>query len=165
MIGEYMVNNTATDADERIGLGDADAKYVSRMIQLADGMDAEDIRILLGAYKPTSTDIRVYTKFLSSTDPRNFKEVEWTRMYIKPETDSTSSSVNREDYREFEYQLGTTTLGNGLGAYMNGDTINYKDPDGALYTNYKYFAVKIVLLANSYSLVPRLKDLRVLALS
>lgn len=165
MIGEYMVNSTVTDADERVGLGDASAKYVSKMIQLADGMDAEDIRILLGAYKPTSTDIRVYAKFLSSTDPRNFKEVEWTRLYIKPETDSTSSSVNREDYREFEYQLGTTTLGNGLGAYMNGDTINYKDPDGALYTNYKYFAVKIVLLANSYNLVPRLKDLRVLALS
>ena len=169
MIGEYMVNtaNTTNDIDgsERIGLGNADAKYVSKMIQLADGMDAEDIRILIGAYKPTSTDIRVYTKFLSSTDPRNFKEVEWTRMYIKPETESTSSSVNREDYREFEYQLGSTTLGNGLGAYMNGDTINYKDPDGALYTNYKYFAVKIVLLANSYNLVPRLKDLRVLALS
>ena len=165
MIGEYMVNNTATDSLERIGLGDADSKYVSRMIQLADGMDAEDIRVLLGAYRPTGTDIRVYAKFLSSTDSRNFKEVEWTRLYIKPETDSTSSSVNREDYREFEYQLGTTTLGNGLGAYLNADTINYKDPDGALYTNYKCFAVKIVLLANSYSLVPRLKDLRVLALS
>lgn len=165
MIGEYMVNNTVTDSLERIGLGDADSKYVSRMIQLADGMDADDIRVLLGAYRPTGTDIRVYAKFLSSTDSRNFKEVEWTRLYIKPETDSTSSSVNREDYREFEYQLGTTTLGNGLGAYLNADTINYKDPDGALYTNYKYFAVKIVLLANSYSLVPRLKDLRVLALS
>lgn len=169
MIGEYIVNNTTdnstNDSSERIGLGESKARYVSKMVQLADGMDAEDIRVLLGGYKPTGTDIRVYVKFLSSTDSRNFKEVEWTRLYVKPETNSTSSSVNREDYREFEYQLGTTALGNGLGAWNNSDTINYKDPTGALYTNYKYFAVKIVLLANSYSLVPRLKDLRVLALS
>lgn len=169
MIGEYIVNNTidnsTNDASERIGLGESEARYVSKMVQLADGMDAEDIRVLLGGYKPTGTDIRVYVKFLSATDSRNFKEIEWTRLYVKPETNSTSSSVNREDYREFEYQLGTTALGNGLGAWNNSDTINYKDPSGALYTNYKYFAVKIVLLANSYSLVPRLKDLRVLALS
>ena len=165
MIGEYMVNSSTTDSNERIGLGESEARYVSKMVQLADGMDAEDIRVLLGAYRPTGTDIRVYTKFLSATDSRNFNEVEWTRLYVKSETNSTSSSVNREDYREFEYQLGTTALGNGLGAWNNNDSINYKDPTGALYTNYKYFAVKIVLLANSYSLVPRLKDLRVLALS
>ena len=165
MIGEYMVNNTVTDSLERIGLGDADSKYVSRMVQLADGMDAEDIRVILSGYKPTGTDIRVYTKFLASTDSRNFSEVEWTRLYIKSETDSTSSSVNREDYREFEYELGTTELGNGEGAWNNAFVINYKDPDGALYANYKYFAVKVVMLANSYNLVPRLKDLRVLALS
>jgi hypothetical protein len=167
MIGEYIVNSSTTDSSERIGLGEAEAKYVSKMVQLADGMDAEDIRVLLGAYRPTGTDIRVYAKFLSSTDSRNFNEVEWTRLYIKSETNSTSSSVNREDYRELEYQLGTTSLGNGLGAWNNTstDSINYKDPTGALYTNYKYFAIKIVLLANSYSLVPRLKDLRVLALS
>lgn len=167
MVGEYMVNaaNTSTDESERIGLGYADAKYVSKMIQLADGMDAEDIRVILSAYKPTKTNIRVYAKFLSSTDSRNFREVEWTRLEIKQETNSTSSSVNREDYREFEYGLGTTVLGNGMGAYDNSGTINYKDPNGALYTNYKYFAVKIVMLADSYNLVPRLKDLRVLALS
>jgi hypothetical protein len=165
MIGEYMVNNTVTDSLERIGLGDADSKYVSRMVQLADGMDAEDIRVILSGYKPTGTDIRVYTKFLASTDSRNFSEVEWTRLYIKSETDSTSSSVNREDYREFEYELGETELGNGEGAWNNAFVINYKDPDGALYANYKYFAVKVVMLANSYNLVPRLKDLRVLALS
>lgn len=165
MIGQYIVNSSTTDSSERESLGDADARYISKVIQLADGMDAEDIRVILGAYKPVATDIKVYAKFQADTDSRDFSEIEWTRLYIKPETDSVSSTANRNDWREYEYTLGTTALGDGLGAWDNSGTINYKDDDGALYTSYKYFAVKIVMLANSYNVVPRLKDLRVLALS
>ena len=89
-------------------------------------------------------------------------------MYIKPETNSTSSSVNRYDYREYEYGLtpgiSANLINDGNALDVNG-VINYKDDSGALYTNYKYFAVKIVMLANGHNLVPRLKDLRVIALS
>lgn len=167
-VGEYMVNTVADstlDPAERVSLGTADARYITKIVQLADGMDADDIRVILGAYRPAGTKINVYAKFKADTDSRDFREIEWTRLYIKPETDSISSTANRFDYREYEYQLGTTVLGNGLGAYDNSGVINYKDDIGALYQNYKYFAVKIVLMADNHSVVPRLKDLRVLALS
>jgi hypothetical protein len=167
-VGEYMVNTVADstlDPAERVSLGTADARYITKIVQLADGMDADDIRVILGAYRPAGTKINVYAKFKADTDSRDFREIEWTRLYIKPETDSISSTANRFDYREYEYQLGTTVLGHGLGAYDNSGVINYKDNDGALYQSYKYFAVKIVLMANGHSVVPRLKDLRVLALS
>ena len=170
MIGEYIVNAATNNIDptEATNIGLAEAKYVSRVIQLADGLDAEDIRIILGAYKPTGTDIRIYTKFKSATDNRRFSNIGWTKMYIKPETNSTSSSVNRYDYREYEYGLTpgiSNDLTNGGNALDVNGVINYKDDTGALYTNYKYFAVKIVMLANGHNLVPRLKDLRVIALS
>ena len=168
MVGEYMVNTVADatlDPSERDSLGLADTRYISKVVQLADGMDAEDIRVILGAYKPAGTKIRVYAKFQSATDSRNFDNIEWTRLYIKPETDSTSSTANRFDYREFEYQLDTTSKSNGAGAWDNSGTINYLDEDGALYQSYKYFAIKIVMMADSHNVVPRIKDLRALALS
>lgn len=163
MVGEYIINNTIDDTLERQGLSASTVRYVTKMIQLAEGMDAEDLRIILGAYKPTGTDIRVYGKFMAGTDTRNFSQVEWTRMYIRPETDSTSSSVNRFDWREFEYELGTTALTAGLGAWSNNGTINYIDPDGATYSSFKYFAIKVVMAADTYSVVPRLRDIRAIA--
>lgn len=173
MVAEYLVNAANTTVDdidpsEATNIGLAEAKYVSRMIELADGLDAEDMRIILGAYKPTGTDIRVYAKFKSSTDNRDFKDIVWTKLALKPETASTSSTVNRYDYREYEYQLQTGTAGslvNGGNALDVSGTINYKDENGVLFNDYKYFAIKIVMLANGHNVVPRLKDLRALALS
>lgn len=163
MIGEYQVNNIINDSLELTGEGTSKARYVSKIVQLAEGMDAEDIRVILSAYRPTSTNVAVYARLLSGTDNRNPSTVEWTRLAIRPETDASSSLANREDYREYEYQLGTTSKSAGLGAWSNSGTINYLDPAGALYTSFKYFAIKIVLSADSYHVVPRLRDLRVIA--
>lgn len=172
LVAEYLVNsaNTTNDIDgsELIGQGNASAKYVSKVITLADGLDAEDMRVILGAYRPTGTEIRVYARFKSATDTRQMNNVEWTRLKLKPESDSTSSRANRYDYREFEYELDIATKTSGQGAWDNAGTINYIaniDGSDVLFTNYKEFAIKIVMLANGHNVVPRLKDLRALALS
>ncbi len=163
MIGEYQVNNLVNDSLELTGNGTSKTRYVSRLVQLSEGMDAEDIRVILGAYRPTSTNIAVYARLVSGTDSRNPSTTEWTRLAIRPETDALSSLANRDDYREYEYQLGTTSKSAGEGAWSNSGTINYLDPTGALYTSFKCFAIKIVLTAESYNVVPRLRDLRVIA--
>lgn len=172
LVAEYLVNsaNTTNDIDgsELIGLGNASAKYVSKLVTLADGLDAEDMRVILGAYRPTGTEIRVYARFKSATDIREMNQIEWTPLVLKPESNSTSSAVNRYDYREYEYALSTSTKTVGQGAWDNNGVINYIasiDGNNVLFTNYKYFAIKIVMLADSHSQVPRLKDLRALALS
>ena len=164
IVGEYQINNTIDDNLERQGLGTSRVRYVSKGVQLAEGMDAEDLRIILGAYKPPGTDIRVYAKLLASTDTRNPTQVEWTRLYIKPETESYSSIANRYDWKEYEYSLGTTALAAGMGAWSDATgTMNYIYPDGATYNNFKYFAIKIVLGSSQYNIVPRLRDLRAIA--
>ena len=38
------------------------------MVTLADGLDAEDIKVYVNAYKPANTDIKVYAKILNETD-------------------------------------------------------------------------------------------------
>ena len=123
------------------------------------------MRVLIGAYKPVNTELRVYVKFQSFTDIRSFGEVEWTELALKAETDARSSTANRYDYRDFEYYLGTTSKAAGEGAWDNSGTINYIDPTGAIYTNFKYFAVKIVMESTGHNVVPRVKDLRALALT
>ena len=166
LLAEYRVNTIAANDTTELGrVGAATSKYVSKMVQLADGMDAIHSRVLIGAYRPVNTDLRVYVKFQSFTDIRPFAEVEWTEMQLKAETSSRSSTANRYDYRDFEYYLGTTAKTAGQGAWDNGGVINYIDPTGAVYTNYKYFAVKIVMTASGHNVVPRVKDLRALALT
>ena len=172
LVAEYLVNsaNTTNDIDgsELIGLGNASAKYVSKMVTLADGLDAEDMRVIIGAYRPTGTEIRVYARLKSATDTRQMNQVEWTPLVLKPESNSVSSSVNRYDYREYEYMLDTSAKTVGQGAWDNTGTVNYIssiDGNEVLFTNYKYFAIKVVMLANNHSVVPRLKDIRALALS
>lgn len=166
MLAEYLVNTLATtDVTENGRIGGATSKYVSKRVELADGLDAEDIKLLIGAYKPSSTDVRVYVKFQASTDIRSWSEVEWTQLNLKPETNTVSSLANRYDYREYEYSLGDVAKTAGNGAWLNNNVINYIDPTGAVYTSYKYFAVKIVMLSNAHSIVPRIKDLRAIALT
>lgn len=172
IVAEYLVNsaNTSNDIDgsELIGHGNAQAKYVSKVITLADGLDAEDMRVILGAYRPTGTEIRVYARFKSATDTRPMNNIEWTRLQLKPESDTTSSRANRYDYREYEYQLSTESKTVGQGAWDNNGVINYIaniDGSNVCFKDYKFFAIKIVMLANGHNVVPRLKDVRALALS
>lgn len=160
---EYFINNDSTN--ERTGSGNASSKYVSQRVELADGLDASEVRTYLTAYRPVNTNIEVYVKFQASTDQRNFEEIEWSQLSIKNETNITSSSADRFDLREFVYELGTTSKTAGNGAWLNNGVIQYIAPSGAVYNNYKYFAVKIVLLSSSHNNIPRIVDMRTLALS
>jgi hypothetical protein len=160
---EYLVNDISTN--ETGDFGDTKSKYVSRKVELADGLDAIDVRTFLTAYRPPNTDIIVYIKFQSASDPRRFDEVEWTELDVKTETNVYSSRGDRDDFREFEFGLGTTVKTAGQGAWLNGNTIRYIDPTGAVYNDYKYFAVKIGMLSEGHNVVPRIADMRTLALS
>jgi hypothetical protein len=48
---------------------------------------------------------------------------------------------------------------------MNSGTVRYHDSDGVPYDSYKQYAIKIVLTADSNNLVPKVQDMRALALS
>jgi hypothetical protein len=160
---EYFINNDSTN--EGTTSGNASSKYVSQRVELADGLDASEVRTYLTAYKPINTNIEVYVKFQASTDQRNFEEIEWSQLLPKNETNNTSSSADRFDFREIVYELGTTSKTAGQGAWLNNGVIQYIAPSGAIYNNYKYFAVKVVLLSSSHNNIPRIADMRTIALS
>jgi len=158
---EYVVNNTNTDEDTTDGA--AESKYISKIITLSDGLDAEDLRVYLTAYRPPATTIEVYAKFLASSDSEEFALKPWTKMDGSA-SNPVSQNSNRYDFREHQFNLPTTAPVSGA-AYLNSsDVIEYTNTNG-IFNNYKYFALKIVFLASAHNVVPRLKDIRAIALS
>jgi hypothetical protein len=45
------------------------------------------------------------------------------------------------------------------------NVIGYTTPDGRNYNGFKYFAIKIVFLSENIAYVPKVKNLRVIALA
>lgn len=175
-IYEHLINNDITDENRNIA-GAASSKYISRTVQLADGLDADDLKIWLTAYKPPGSDITVYAKFKNAADSTEFDQIPWTKLLSEDRTNFTSANNNRFDFKEFQYSLGSTgfqsdgttvtstATAGGSAILESGTTFKYVDDAGAIYTNYKYFAVKIVLTSTGPHRIPRVKDMRALALT
>jgi hypothetical protein len=150
--------NANTDGETGQSGGQALNKYISQTITLADGQDAEDIVVYLTAYRPPGTDVKVYIKMLNSQDSDPISRKNWIELEKQAAGDGVYSSVaNRDNYKEFTFAPSTATKSGEMGQvqYTSGDTT---------YTGYKYFAVKIVLTATNPAVVPRVADLRAIAL-
>ena len=68
----YRNKIDANQSNEETKTGTAINKYISKTINLASGLDSEDLIVYLDAYRPSNTYINVYGKFLSATDPESF---------------------------------------------------------------------------------------------
>lgn len=95
------INNSSVDENTRFG--NAQCKYISKRLELAEGLDAEDIRVYLKAYKPSSTEIKVYAKILNSADGELFNDKDWSELQQVTSASIFSSSLNENDLREYEY--------------------------------------------------------------
>ncbi len=128
--------------------GNAIARYITRRVTLQDGFDAEDVRVYLRAYKPSTSNINIYYKALSATDSESFDDKYWNKM--SQETDSSVYSANETDFLTYNYKTADDSA-----AYTVGST-TFKD--------FKYFAIKCVLTSSSNIDPPKIKDLRAVAL-
>lgn len=134
-------------------------KYISKTVTLAEGQDAEDIKLLLTAYRPPGTDIKVWIKALHAEDVDLFAQRTWIEMdKIESDTALYSSLSNRNDFLEYEFKIPA--------AYMigTGNRFKYTNSKGISLEGYKYFAIKIGLLADNTAIVPRVADLRTVAI-
>ena len=59
---------------------DTTAKYISKKIELAEDLDAEDFNLILSAYRPAGTDIKVYIKAQNQYDFDDFDRLSWTEL-------------------------------------------------------------------------------------
>jgi len=102
-IYENQINNDATN-QHITGQGNATCSYVSKTVTLDDGLDAEDLRVYVTAFKPgkDNCNIKVYGKILNEEDNNTFYDRHWTELdLIGP--DHFSNDDNRLDYITGEY--------------------------------------------------------------
>ena len=69
---------------------------------------------------------------------------------MSQETSNSVVSTSEEDIREFSYQTAN-------------DVIQYTS-DGVTYDKFKSFAIKIVMTSNNVITIPKLRDMRAIAL-
>jgi hypothetical protein len=64
-----------------------------------------------------------------------------------------SPSINSNEFREYEYRPSITS-----------DEITYTSENGVTYDSFKTFSIKILMTSEDPSVIPRVKDLRIIAL-
>lgn len=157
--GQYQIK-------ELTDTGTAATRYISKPITLADGQDAEDIKLYITAYKPSGSEIKAYVKFKSAEDPETLDDKHYTMLTQITPSNVVSSSTNSKDFREYEFGLPSTNASVQT-AYLfsgNNDVIRYHDDGGATYDTFKTFSVKLVMTGDNSAIVPRVTDLRAIAL-
>jgi hypothetical protein len=149
--------------------GSSQSRYITRTVTLADGQDAEDLRVYLTAYKPSGSDVKVYYKVLNGDDNDAFADTRWIPMDLDTGQGFTSSvtyssSEDKNNFIELVYKVPTYTNTARSGANTSTGVLEYRNSARARYVGFKYFAVKIVLVNSTSSNPPRVKDLRAIAL-
>ncbi len=125
-------------------------KYITRMVTLAQGMDAGDLNVTFDAHKPVGTQIYVYYKILSAEDTTQFQN----RPYVLMSLENTDAfSTGGDDFTEYNYVGSLDAYGNPIRSTPYGS-----------FTSFKYYAIKIVMSSNNPAIVPRISNLRIFAL-
>jgi hypothetical protein len=140
-------------------------KYISIPITLAEGQDAEDINVILTAYRPPQSDVKVWVKIIHNEDSDTIANAPWIELE-KASDDLFSSLADRNDFKEVIYRFPESVL-----TGPNGEA-QYTNSLGITFTGYKYYAVKIGLLGGpenttgsiNSAYVPRVADLRIVNL-
>ena len=164
-----LIHNVINDLSTReiVNTGLAAARYITKKIVLADGQEAEDLKVLLTAYKPTGTDVDVYARIQNAEDTEEFDDKHYTLLTQTTSSTTVSSIVNTENFLEFEYGFPSSNA-SLMGAHKfsgNNNVVRYYNSSNAYFDTFKTFSLKIVLRSSSGShIVPRVKDLRAIAL-
>ena len=157
IVVENIINNDADNEANTAG-GNSTARYITRTVTLADGQDADDIKLILSAYQPATSRVYAYYKIRHNDDNDLFEDLKWTAMASSEIVTRYSDSENPDDFIEYEYEIPSANM---TGA---GNEVQYTNSENVTYTGFKQFAIKIVLTTSNPSKPPRFKDLRAISL-
>ena len=139
--------------DKKSG-GNSATRYMTRRVTLTEGFDSSDLRVYLTGYKPPDSNILVYYKLLSKSDPEPFDTKEYQLM--TEIGNSNFVSLNKRDYRELTFAPGINNIAN--------NSISYTTTAGATFKSFITFSIKIVMSGTDTTDVPKVKDVRAVAL-
>ena len=115
-VEKFNLNNSTTN--EYIpGLGQANSRYISQIVSLADGQLSEDLKVYTRVFRPKNTDIAVFARFKSPSDGVDVMNKRyWTQLSAANTGSLYSNPQNKSDYLELQYDVpffnsGTTLTG------------------------------------------------------
>ena len=143
--------------------GNAYNKYISQTITLDEGQDAEDLLVNITAYIPPGAEVDVWVKLLNGEDSDTITQRDWIAME-KVYNRTASSLSNRNDFKDYKYSLPVSYMTGPATVNSPGGEVQYTNSQGITFTGYKYFQVKIGLRSTNSAIIPRVADLRCIAL-
>ena len=138
------------------------SSYVSKTIELAENLDAEDFIIYTTTYRPVNTTVNVYIKVQHASDPVSIELNDWIKLELIDGSELYSSTSNLNNFKEFVYKVPDSEKVGGVLTYSNSS---------GEYSGYRRFAVKIEFIVDEVGgripigSVPRLLDYRGIALT
>lgn len=156
VIVRNLINDNTANETSATG-GELTNKYISKVTSLAEGQDAEDVIVILTAYRPPQTNVHVYMKISNGEDFEPIATKNWLELdYV----DSTvfSSAGNMDDFKEYTFKFPQSMMD------ANTGIVTYTNSAGTTFSGYKQFAIKVGLSAENPAVVPRVADLRIIAI-
>lgn len=135
--------------------GPALARYISKIVTLAQEFNAGDLRVYLTAIRPQNTNIYVYYKVRNNYDNDDISEKSWVRMVERP-TSGTQSYAYSVLGKPVELEFRPSLTSNNIVYSSNTATFD----------TFNQFKIKIVLASTDTVLtkIPYVYDMRAIAL-
>uniref|UniRef100_A0AAU8HY86 DUF4815 domain-containing protein n=1 Tax=Rhizobium phage LG08 TaxID=3129229 RepID=A0AAU8HY86_9CAUD len=119
--------------------GNAEARYISKVVTLGEGFDADQANVYLDISSPAGTDVKVYYRAKNESDEQSILTKNWIEI-----TNNNKKTSVRDEFIETRYEVD----------------MSYRGENNALYTNVNSVQVKIVPLSQNTSVVPKFKGFR-----
>jgi hypothetical protein len=163
---QNIINNPSNfETKEVVPGGPAQARYISKPVVLADGQDAEDLKVYTTAFKPQGAEVTVYARLLSASDNDKIEQKHFTKLTQVTSANTLSTSAN--DFREYEFKLPSSnaTQASAFLNSLNSDVVRYaSNTDNSLHDTFKQYQIKIVITSDDSAKIARVTDLRTIAL-
>lgn len=142
-------SNTALELSPGFGSVGSVAKYITKRVTLNNNFDSTGLTVFMDVNRRPGTKIEVYYKVLNSADQNDFDSQPYVLMNPKFTIGGNLASTGVEDFTTDTYQS------------LN---IEYNDVStGSLYTDFKVFAIKVVMYSDNPAIVPKIRSFRAVA--
>jgi hypothetical protein len=138
--GNDASSNGELDPFVPISTGIARARYISRVVTLEDGFDSSNMKVALSINKPIGTNIQVFAKVQDSENTDDFHSNSYIALTPNVTNFDTYYTDNPNDFREVEFSMLNDTE-----------------------TPFNRFCIKVCLYSDQPWNVPKIRDLRAIA--
>lgn len=137
--------------------GDARARYISKVVSLAEGFDSTGLEVRVDVNRKIGTDIEVFARVLSRNDKSFSTGIDgrpWTLLPLvspvaKSFAGTDDTSFTQEIYRLLEPELSYTTSANVASNVSVSSS----------YEDFAHYQIKLVFYANNPVYLPKIKKL------